>query len=208
MELPIDDLQETESKSEQLKKRKQELATRVKTTQLSTDLRRFVEDIDPDLPPNFVMLLHGVPYIRKAGLLWLGKKAGVVGIVTEPLQFQHETDGRRAIFRATATLYNGGVYSAIGVADINNVQMTTLHNQLDHLAQTRAINIVLRNVTNCGVVSVEELPTVKVDETNQFGYSADPPPSESDMEQDMVKDPDGPSATEIPAKERRGGQRV
>jgi len=118
----------------------------------------FVASID-DIPEQLIVNLQGQPYITKAGLLWLGKKVGVVGIKTEAIINSWENEKKVAKYRATVYMSNGGEYSSEGIAipDGQNIKMRTMFAFVDHLAETRAVNRALRMATNCGFVSAEEI---------------------------------------------------
>jgi len=118
----------------------------------------FVASIN-DIPEQLIVNLQGQPYITKAGLLWLGKKVGVVGIKTEAIINSWENEKKVAKYRATVHMSNGGEYSSEGIAipDGQNIKMRTMYAFVDHLAETRAVNRALRMATNCGFVSAEEI---------------------------------------------------
>jgi len=120
---------------------------------------------EKDIPEALMINLYDKPYITKAGLLWLGKKAGVYSIETEAKENSWENDSGRAVYKATVIMKNGGHYVSTGIAipDGKNVENKRMFRFIDHLAETRAVNRALRMATNCGFVSAEEMPTYKGD---------------------------------------------
>lgn len=119
----------------------------------------FIATLD-NVPKEFIIFIKGKPYIEKAGLLWLGKKAGVKDIITESVIDSWTNDQKLAKYRAIITMRSGAKFVAHGIAipDGQNIKMTTMFPFSDHLAETRAVNRVLRMATNCGFVSAEEIP--------------------------------------------------
>ncbi len=121
------------------------------------ELAQFGGTVD-DIPKNLMSTLHGKPYITKAGLLWLGKRSGVVSIKSLPIQWTWQNEQKRAVFKATVIMRDGGVYEAHGIAipDGQNVSNPMMYKFIDVFAETRAVNRALRMATNCGYVSIEE----------------------------------------------------
>jgi hypothetical protein len=119
----------------------------------------FIVTLD-NIPKEFIVYIKGNPYICKAGLLWLGKKAGVKDIITESVIDSWTNDQKLAKYRATITMRSGAKFVQHGIAipDGQNIKMATMLPFSDHLAETRAVNRVLRVATNCGFVSAEEMP--------------------------------------------------
>jgi len=110
-----------------------------------------------DIPQEFIVNIAGKPYIRKAGLIFVAKKHGLISIKTEPVQWSHESRELRAIFKATVTFDDGSFFEGYGVADKNNVKAQQFIPHLDHLAETRAVCRALRNATASGLVAIEEM---------------------------------------------------
>jgi hypothetical protein len=136
-----------------------------------------------DIPPGFVLEMNGKPYVTKEGLLLQARRIGYASIEAEirPIDGDPEKgwEAEGKVFRlltreemdllgkAFASDKDAGLQAyrdlrrpttAHATATKQNVQMSTLHNRLRELAETRAINRALRLYTGCGLATVEELP--------------------------------------------------
>lgn len=114
------------------------------------------------LPKEAVIDMGGKPYITKAGLSFVGMKAGVRSVKVQPIRWSFEKypDGQQvAIASATVTMDDGREYQDYGIAHTGNTTaMIVKGGNLDHMASTRASNRALRLATACGYCSIEELP--------------------------------------------------
>lgn len=97
--------------------------------------------------------LNGKTYVTQAGLLNEAHKKGLKSIVTELIEFK---DKEIAVVKATATSKDGSIYTGYGDATKDNVNSMIVKHLL-RMAETRAINRSLRQLTNIGVTSIEEL---------------------------------------------------
>ena len=149
-ELGLNSLLETEQAKEDGQK-----TTSTALQKLDTS---FVSTID-NIPKQFVIDIKGTPYISKAGLLFIGKKVGVVSIKTKAILNTWENDKKVAKYKAIVKKSNGEEYDSDGIAipDGKNIKNKWIWPFADLLAETRAINRALRLATNCGFVSAEEL---------------------------------------------------
>jgi hypothetical protein len=118
-----------------------------------------------DIPQEFVVKIHGKPYVTKAGLIFIAKKLGLKSIESEPVQWSHDSRELRAIFKAKVTFDDGSFFEGYGLADKENVKAKQFLPHLDHLAETRAVCRALRNATASGLVAIEEMPEPTTRET-------------------------------------------
>lgn len=93
--------------------------------------------------------------VTYAGLLARAHEEGLEAIETELLQVPNEDNGMAAVVRAVVR-GSRGVFSGIGDADPSNVNRA-VSKHLIRLAETRAKARALRDLTNIGTVSFEEL---------------------------------------------------
>lgn len=93
--------------------------------------------------------------VTYAGLLARAHEEGLEAIETELVQTPTEDNGMTAIVRAVAR-GSRGVFSGIGDADPSNVNRSVAKH-LVRVAETRAKARALRDITNIGTVSLEEL---------------------------------------------------
>ena len=112
--------------------------------------------LDKRIPRELLMKYQDKWYILKAGLEWKAAYlygANKYGVETEIIDRKPDCVVAKATFR-----YTGGFPSSnFGEASKENVSNPRMHSQLLHLAVTRAECRVLRMVTACGYVSVEEM---------------------------------------------------
>lgn len=93
--------------------------------------------------------------VTYAGLLARAHEEGLEGIETELVQTPNDDNGMSAIVRAVVR-GSRGVFSGLGDADPTNVNRTVAKH-LVRVAETRAKARALRDITNIGTVSLEEL---------------------------------------------------
>ncbi len=130
--------------------------------------------------PDLYIELRGKQVVTYRGLLALAHRSGLVGIVTELLQFPSKDNGDTAIVHATVTMgVEGGLVTFTGIGDANpkNVGRNIAPHAI-RMAETRAKARALRDAVNIGVVSVDELIGGKVSEysaeAEQPGQHRDP----------------------------------
>ncbi len=110
-----------------------------------------------NVDPKFVVELQGKQFITYDGLLSLAHNMGLLSIKTELVKHDSEI----TIFRATAKT-EGQEFDGYGDATPQNVNSMIAKHRL-RMAETRAKARALRDLTNVGMVAVEELGG---DETN------------------------------------------
>ena len=132
----------------------------------------FKESVTPALSDDFkkrhITDLKGKEYITVNGLLSLAHEKGVKSIETELVQFPNSSNDMTAIFRATVVGYGWDpaqekVIETNWVAYGDASPTTTTKMVAAHfirMAETRAVGRVLRNYTNIGMTSAEELGSV------------------------------------------------
>lgn len=93
--------------------------------------------------------------VTYAGLLARAHEEGLEAIETELVQLPSDDNGLMAVVRATVRSKRG-TYAGIGDADPSNVNRAVVKH-LVRVAETRAKARALRDATNIGTVSLEEL---------------------------------------------------
>ncbi len=104
-----------------------------------------------NVDPKFVVELQGKQFITYDGLLSLAHNMGLLSIKTELVKHDSEI----TIFRATAKT-EGQEFDGYGDATPQNVNSMIAKHRL-RMAETRAKARALRDLTNVGMVAVEEL---------------------------------------------------
>ena len=104
-----------------------------------------------NIDPKFVVELQGKQFITYDGLLSLAHSIGLVEITTELVRHDNEI----TIFRATART-GDQKFDGYGDATDANVNRMIAKHRL-RMAETRAKARALRDLTNVGMVAVEEL---------------------------------------------------
>ncbi len=104
-----------------------------------------------NVDPKFVVELQGKQFITYDGLLSLAHNMGLLSIKTELVKHDSEI----TIFRATART-EGQEFDGHGDATPQNVNSMIAKHRL-RMAETRAKARALRDLTNVGMVAVEEL---------------------------------------------------
>lgn len=136
--------------------------------------------LDQRIPPGFIVMMKDeksgreTPFVTKGGLLWKAEQMfGRGGYAVKAVPVGDEEYLRLRAREAVpegqpCQIFRGEVWVAgfpepfvdYGIAWKQNVLNSRLHNQLLHLAATRATNRALRMATACGLASYEEMASV------------------------------------------------
>ncbi len=110
----------------------------------------------PRLDDRFLINLKGKDFVTYAGLLDLAHQQGLARLEVELIQHPNPENGNEAVCRAVAESSSGQVFSDWGDASPTNTnKMISAH--LIRMASTRAKARALRDLTNIGITSLEEL---------------------------------------------------
>ena len=115
---------------------------------------------------KYVITLQGKEFVLYAGLLDLATSMGLVSITSTIVDMPNEQNRDSAVVIAVATAEREGrmySYTGIGDATPRNVR-PALATCLLRMAETRAKARALRDLTNVGMASVEELSPDSFDE--------------------------------------------
>ena len=104
------------------------------------------------IPPQYIQLIHGKPFVRYAGLLAMAHERGLQKLEAT---FVSVTDAL-AVAQATATFLDGRRFVESGDATPENVHFG-VRPHFARLALTRAKARALRDALNIGICAVEEL---------------------------------------------------
>jgi len=104
------------------------------------------------IPPQYIQLIHGKPFVRYAGLLAMAHERGLQKLEAT---FISVTDAL-AVAQATATFTDGRHFTESGDATPDNVHFD-VRPPFARLALTRAKARALRDALNISMCSVEEL---------------------------------------------------
>jgi hypothetical protein len=104
------------------------------------------------IPPQYIQLIHGKPFVRYAGLLAMAHERGLHKLEAT---FVSVTDAL-AVAQATATFQDGRRFVESGDATPENVHFG-VRPHFARLALTRAKARALRDALNVGICAVEEL---------------------------------------------------
>jgi hypothetical protein len=104
------------------------------------------------LPPQYIQLIDGKPFVRYAGLLAMAHQRGLQQLEAT---FLSVTDSL-ALAQATATFLDGRRFTESGDATPENVHVG-VRPHFARLALTRAKARALRDALNIGMAAVEEL---------------------------------------------------
>lgn len=105
---------------------------------------------------KFIIKLNGSEFVKYEGLLDAAHRNGLKSMRVEVVQFPSKDNDMLAICKATAVNDVGGVYIDFGDASPSSVN-SKLIPHLIRMASTRAKARALRDLTNIGMCSVEEL---------------------------------------------------
>lgn len=114
---------------------------------------------------KFIINLQGKNFITYEGLLDLAHKKGLQSINVELIQIPNSENNMTAICKANA-ITNNGTFSDIGDASPKSVNSTIVPH-LIRMASTRAKARALRDLTNVGMTSVEEISFDETQEENK-----------------------------------------
>ena len=110
----------------------------------------------PNLDPKFVITIEGKDFVTYTGLLHAAHQSGLVRVETEILQYPSPENDNTAVVRAVAEGKDGQFYGDIGDANPANCN-SKVRRHLLRMASTRAKARALRDFTNVGMTSVDEL---------------------------------------------------
>lgn len=107
---------------------------------------------------EFFVVLNGKKFVTYRGLLDTAYRRGLKSIEVEILQLPTKENNLTAICKATAVNNAGGVFTDFGDACPTSVN-PKLAPHIIRMASTRAKARALRDLTNIGMTSIEELGT-------------------------------------------------
>jgi hypothetical protein len=108
------------------------------------------------LEEKFIVNLHEKDFCVYEGVLNLAHKKKLKKLEVQILQYPSEENNYEAICQATAETESGAIFSDIGNANKANVNSKIIPHILS-TCSTRAKSRVLRDLTNIGIATVEEL---------------------------------------------------
>lgn len=105
---------------------------------------------------EFFINRNGKRYVLYSGLLNEAHSRGLKSIDTELLQVPNESNGNVAISKARVEMEDGSIFTGIGDASPDNVgRAIAVH--IVRMSETRSKCRALRDATNIGATSLEEL---------------------------------------------------
>lgn len=126
----------------------------------------------PELNKEFIIELQGQKFVKYEGLLDLAHQIGIESMVTDIIQFPDNDNGYMAICETVVQTKGGELYSDIGDASPSSVNsMLTPH--ILRMASTRSKARVLRDLTNIGMTSLDEINTDDLGKKNKVANGAD-----------------------------------
>ena len=117
------------------------------------------EKTRPVLDERFIKSIKGKEFVLYAGLLDLSHQIGIQSISIEILQYPSQDNGHEAICKARVESKTGEEFVEIADANPNNVAPLVKQHVL-RMAATRAKARALRDMTNIGITSLEELGNI------------------------------------------------
>lgn len=108
------------------------------------------------LDERFIKNIQGRDFVVYAGVLDLAHQRGLSRIEVEAIQYPSDQNGNEAICKATVETDDGDTYIEWGDANPKNVNPKVVRHIL-RMAATRAKARALRDMTNIGMTTVEEL---------------------------------------------------
>jgi hypothetical protein len=108
------------------------------------------------LDEKFIVNLHGKYFCVYEGILNAAHEKKLKRLEVQILQYPSEENNHEAICQATAETAQGEIFSDIGDANPKNVNSKIVPH-LIRMSSTRAKSRVLRDMTNIGIATVEEL---------------------------------------------------
>ncbi len=118
---------------------------------------------------KYFVNIKGKEYVTVNGLLALAHEKGIKSLKTNIIQFPNKDNDMTCIVEATLIGYGWDPaqekiveveYSGIGDANSKNVSNSQIAVHYIRMAETRAVGRVLRNYTNIGMTSLEEMGSV------------------------------------------------
>lgn len=116
----------------------------------------YLEKRKPKLEERFITTIDGKDFVYYAGLLDLAHQKNLVSMEVETLQLPSKENEHTAICRAIAQTSLGGKFVDIGDANPLNCN-SRVSRHIIRMASTRAKARCLRDLTNVGMTSLEEL---------------------------------------------------
>ena len=110
----------------------------------------------PKLDERFIKQIEGKDFVLFAGILDIAHKMHLNSLQVELLQYPTQENNNTAVCRAVAKTSTGGVFMDIGDANPQNCN-TKVAKHIIRMASTRAKARCLRDMTNIGLTSLEEL---------------------------------------------------
>ena len=110
----------------------------------------------PTLDERFLIKLGNREFVQYPGLLDMAHQKGLVKLEVEVIQLPNPENNHECIVRATAVTESGLVCTDLGDANAKNTS-SLVSKHLIRMASTRAKARVLRDITNIGITSLEEL---------------------------------------------------
>ena len=108
------------------------------------------------LDEKFIVNLHGKDFCVYEGILNAAHSKKLKRLEVQILKFPEESNNFEVICQATAETSDGEKFSDVGDANPKNVNSKIVPH-LIRMASTRAKSRVLRDLTNIGIATVEEL---------------------------------------------------
>jgi len=110
----------------------------------------------PRLDERFITNIKGKEFVVYAGVLDLAHQKGLQKIEVDVVQYPTKENGSEAICKATIESKDGEIFVEWGDANPRNTNEKIVHHIL-RMAATRAKARALRDFTNIGLTSLEEL---------------------------------------------------
>jgi len=125
-------------------------------TNLEEKRGKNMEDRGGVIPERFIVNLQGKDFIKYEGLLELGHQKGIKSLKVDLIQIPSKENGYLALAKATLVGKDDTVYEDYGDATPNNCNKKVIPHII-RMASTRAKARTLRDYTNVGMTSIEEL---------------------------------------------------
>ena len=122
-----------------------------------------VQQRNIQIDEKFLINIQGKDFVLYAGLLDLAHQKGLKKLIVEILQLPNQENDHTAICRAVAETEDGDIFTDIGDANPKNTNKKIIAHII-RMASTRAKARCLRDLTNVGLCSVEELGDINGDE--------------------------------------------
>ena len=125
--------------------------------------------LSQDFRDKYIVNIKGKEYVTVNGLLALGHEKGLNSLKTKIIQYPNKDNDMVCIVEATCIGYSWnpidgvlekGEFTAIGDASTKSISNSAIAVHYIRMAETRAVGRLLRNYTNIGMVSIEEMDSV------------------------------------------------